>query len=48
LSDPQKQQESLQKAATQWLRMDDKAARATIQSSGLPPEIVSKLLKPTD
>jgi hypothetical protein len=48
LSDPQKQNDALEKAAKQWLRVDDKGARATIRASGLPDELVTKLLKPTD
>ena len=48
LTDPQAQKEGLEKAAKQWLRVDDQAARATIQSSGFPPELIAKLLKRTD
>ena len=40
--------DTLEKAAQQWLRVDDKAARATIQASGFPPDLIAKLLKRTD
>ena len=48
LTDPQKQKDALEKAAKQWRRVDDTAARAAIQSSGLPADTVAKLLKPGD
>jgi hypothetical protein len=48
LADPQKQQDALEKAAKQWLRVDDKAARAAIEASGLPPDQIAKLLKRKD
>ena len=41
-------QDALEKAARQWLPVDDKTARATIQASGLPPDLIAKLLKRTD
>ena len=48
LADPQNQNDALEKAAKQWLRVDDKSARATIKASGLPAELVTRLLKPRD
>ena len=48
LADPSKQRDALEVAARQWLRVDDKTARATIQASGLPPDLITKLLKRTD
>jgi hypothetical protein len=46
LSDPQKQKDALETAARQWLRVDDKTAAAAIQASGLPTDVIAKLLKP--
>jgi hypothetical protein len=45
LSDAQKQKEAMETAGRQWLRVDDSAARAAIQSSGLPAELIAGLLK---
>ena len=48
LIDQFKQRDALEKAAKQWLRVDGTTARATIQASGLPPDLIAKLLKPAD
>jgi hypothetical protein len=48
LTDPQQQKDALEKAAQQWLRTDDRAARAAIQASGYPPDLIARLLKPKD
>ena len=48
LTDPQKQKDALEKSAQQWLRVDDAAARAAIQASGLPVDTIATLLKPKD
>src|SRR6185369_9770927 len=46
LTDPAAKQERLEIVAKSWLSSDDAAARAKIQSSGLPANQVSKLLTP--
>jgi hypothetical protein len=47
-SDPSKQKDLLEKAAAQWLRVNDADARAGIQATSLPEELRAKLLKPRD
>jgi len=45
LSDPNKQQDALENAGRQWLRVDETAARAAIERSTLPPDLKERLLK---
>ena len=48
LTDPQSQKNALEKSARQWLRANDSAARAAIQASALPADMIASLLKPSD
>jgi hypothetical protein len=48
IQDGKKQNDAMERAARQWLRADDKTARAMILASGLPAEVIAKLLKPND